>query len=100
MKLNINKCVFRGTSRKVLGFILGIRGIEIDPVKIKAIHDMSTLHTEMEVHGFLERLNYVRRSIAQLTVTCKLLFKLLRKDMTVVWNEDRQEAFDKIKRYS
>jgi len=35
--------------------------------------------------------------ISQLTSTCEPIFKLLCKNQTVEWNEDCQEAFDKIK---
>ena len=37
MKLNPAKCTFDVDSRKLLGFIVSRRGIEIDPAKIKAI---------------------------------------------------------------
>jgi len=47
----------------------------------------------------LGRLNYIARFISQLTSTCELIFKLLRKNQAIEWNEDCQEAFDKIKQY-
>ncbi|XP_050908549.1 uncharacterized protein LOC127122219 [Lathyrus oleraceus] len=34
-----------------------------------------------------------------MTTTCSPIFKLLRKDQAVVWNEDCQNAFDKIIEY-
>ncbi|XP_058005390.1 uncharacterized protein LOC131181358 [Hevea brasiliensis] len=37
--------------------------------------------------------------IARLTTTCEPIFKLLRKNQPVVWNEQCQEAFEKIKQY-
>jgi hypothetical protein len=60
---------------------------------------MSAPRTEKEVHGFLGRLNYIARFISHLTATCEPIFKLLRKDQAIEWNEDCQEAFDKIKEY-
>lgn len=35
--MNSKKCVFGVASGKLLGFIVSHRGIEIDPVKVKAI---------------------------------------------------------------
>lgn len=67
--------------------------------KIKVIHDMPALCTEREVRTFLERLNYMRRSIAQLTLTCEPLFKLLRKDTQWYGFDAFQEASDEIEQY-
>jgi len=58
---------------------------------------MSHPRTEKEVRGFLERLNYIARFISQLTAICEPIFRLLRKNQAMQWNEDCQEAFDKIK---
>jgi hypothetical protein len=55
--------------------------------------------TEKEVRSFLGHLNYIARFISQLTVTCEPIFRLLRKKNPGVWDNDCQEAFDKIKRY-
>ena len=37
LKLNPEKCTFRVTSGKLLGFVVNRRGIEVDPDKVKAI---------------------------------------------------------------
>ena len=37
LRLNPKKCTFGVTSRKLMGFIVSQRGIEVDPNKIKAI---------------------------------------------------------------
>ena len=60
---------------------------------------METPRTEKEVRGFLGRLNYIARFISHLTATCEPIFKLLKKDQSVKWNDDFQTAFDKIKEY-
>jgi len=99
LRLNPSKCTFRVRSGKLLGFIVSKRGIEVDPDKMCAILEMPHPCTEKEVRGFLGRLNYIARFIFQLTATCELIFKLLRKNQVVEWNEDCQIAFDKIKQY-
>ena len=71
----------------------------MDPDKVRAILEMPHPHTKKEVRGFLGRLNYIVRFISQLTATCEPIFKLLRKNQVVEWNEDCQIAFDKIKQY-
>ena len=42
-------------------------------------------------------MNYIVRFISQLTAICEPLFKLLRKNQSVRWNEDCQEVFGRIK---
>ena len=99
LRLNPAKCTFGVRSGKLLGFIVSQRGIEVDPDKVHAIREMPHPRTEKEVRGFLGRLNYIARFISQLTTTCELIFKLLRKNHVVEWNEDCQIAFNKIKQY-
>ncbi|KAK5844959.1 hypothetical protein PVK06_001106 [Gossypium arboreum] len=99
LKLNPAKCTFGATSGKLLGFIVSKRGIEVDPDKIKAIQELPPPRTQKEVRGFLGRLNYIARFIAQLTNQCDPIFRLLRKHNPGEWNEECQVAFDKIKQY-
>ncbi|KAA3458938.1 RNA-directed DNA polymerase (Reverse transcriptase), Ribonuclease H-like protein [Gossypium australe] len=99
LKLNPAKCTFGATSRKLLGFIVSEKGIEVDPDKIKAIEELPPPRTQKEVRGFLGRLNYIARFIAQLTNQCDPIFRLLRKHNPREWNEECQVAFDKIKQY-
>ncbi|XP_077249434.1 uncharacterized protein LOC143888974 [Tasmannia lanceolata] len=73
------------------------RGIEVDPQKIKAIQEMTPPKTEKQIRGFLGKVQYLRRFIAQLTTTCEPIFKLLKKNASKKWNEECQEAFEKIK---
>ena len=49
MKLNPGKCVFTLTSGKFLGFMVSQRGIEENPVKVKAIIEVKSPKTMKEV---------------------------------------------------
>ena len=97
--MNPKKCTFGVTSGKLLGFIVSQSGIEVDPEKIKAIVQMKPPRTEKEIQGFLGRIQYISRFIAPLTMTCEPIFRLLKKEVPTVWNEQCQEAFEKIKNY-
>ena len=65
----------------MLGFVVSCRGIELDPSKVKAIHELPPPRNKTEVMNLLGRLNYISRFIAQLTTTCEPTFKLLKKDI-------------------
>ena len=60
---------------------------------------MPSPRTEKEVRGFLGQLIYIARLISHLTATNESIFKLLKKDQVVKWNDNCQIAFDKIKEY-
>ena len=70
----------------------------MDPDKVKAILEMPEPRIEKQVQGFLGRLNYIARFISQLTATCEPLFRLLRKNQSIKWDDDYQVAFERIKR--
>ena len=53
LRLNLQKCTFGVTTRKLLGFLVSDRRIDVDPSKIKAILDMSPPKSEKEIRGFL-----------------------------------------------
>ncbi|KAK9042315.1 hypothetical protein V6N11_017392 [Hibiscus sabdariffa] len=98
LKLNPAKCTFGVTSGKLLGFIVSRRGIEIDPDKVRAIQKLPPPRTQKEVRGFLGRLNYISRFISQLTEKCDPVYRLLRKNDSGEWNNECQDALEKIKR--
>ena len=87
LRLNLKKCAFGVTSGKLLGFMVSQKGIEVNLEKIKAIVEMKPLRTEKEIRGFLGRIQNISRFIAQLTMTCEPIFRLLKKEVPTVWNE-------------
>jgi len=56
LRLNPQKCTFGVTTGKLLSFLVSDRGIEVDPLKIKAILDMPPPKSENETRGFLGQL--------------------------------------------
>ncbi|XP_074267088.1 putative mitochondrial protein AtMg00860 [Silene latifolia] len=97
MRLNPQKCAFGVTSGKLLGHIVSHRGIEVDPSKIKAIMEMPHPETEKEIRGFLGRVQYISHFVAKLTIICEPTFKKLKVGEHVMWDDQCQAAFDKIK---
>ena len=79
LRLNPKKYAFKVTFGKLLGFMVIQRGIEVDLDKIKAIVEMKPPRIEKEIQGFLGRIQYINKFIAQLTMTCEPIFRLLKK---------------------
>ncbi|KAG8498210.1 hypothetical protein CXB51_007439 [Gossypium anomalum] len=82
---------------KLLGFVVSEKGIEVDSDKVRAIQELPSPRTQKEVRGFLGRLNYIARFISQLTEKCDPIFRLLRKHNQGTWDEECQNAFEKVK---
>jgi hypothetical protein len=61
LKMNPMKCAFGVSSRKILGFIVTKRGIEVDPTKIKAIMDMPQPKNIHDLKSLQGHLAYIRR---------------------------------------
>ncbi|XP_070025887.1 uncharacterized protein [Nicotiana sylvestris] len=80
LKLNPAKCTFGVYAGKFLGFIVSRRGIELDPSEVKAIQEFPLPKNKNDVMSFLGRLNYIIWFIAQCTVICEPIFKMLKKD--------------------
>src|SRR6187397_2599242 len=99
MRLNPSKCAFGVTSGKLLGYVISCRGIEIDLTKIKAIMSMPPPKTEKQIRGFIGRLHYISRFISKLTMICEPIFKKLKKNVPIIWDDECQKAFEKIKAY-
>ena len=99
LRLNPNKCTFRVRSGNLLGFIISDKGIQVDPAKVKAIQEMPVPRTEKDVRVFLGRLNYIAKFISHMTATFEPIFKLLKIDQVVKWNEECHIAFERIKEY-
>uniref|UniRef100_A0A2N9FZ87 Uncharacterized protein n=1 Tax=Fagus sylvatica TaxID=28930 RepID=A0A2N9FZ87_FAGSY len=99
LRLNLNKCTFRVTAGRLLGHMVSSRGIEVDPIKIKAILEIPPPKTEKEIRGFLGRLQYISRFIARLTTTCEPIFKLLKKGESKEWTKNCQKVFEAVKEY-
>ena len=53
LKLNLAKCTFGATSKKLLGFIINRKGIEVDPNKIQAIQNFHHLILKKKFEDFL-----------------------------------------------
>ena len=97
-KLCINpwKCTFGVTAGKFLGFLVHQKGIDVDPLKVKAIVTMKPPTPVKELKSFIGKLSYIRRFILGLATTIAPFTPLLKKDMKFQWSNEHQLAFRKL----
>ena len=97
MKLNPNKCVFRVTAGKFLGFMVSHRGIEVNPEKIRAIMELAPSKTVKEVQSLNGKITALNRFISRATDKCLPFFCILKRSFE--WTEKCQQAFENLKLY-
>jgi hypothetical protein len=78
-KLNPDKCVFGVTSKKLLGFLVSLRGIEANPEKIKTIKAMWPPARIKDVQKLTGCLVVLSRFISRLAESALPFFMLLQK---------------------
>jgi hypothetical protein len=96
-KLNPTKCVFGVPSGPFLGFMVGHRGIEANPVKVDAIRKMAKLSNKkdaMKLTGMMASLGHF---ISKLDEKGLPFFTLLKKADKFVWDDEAQKAFEALK---
>ena len=97
MKLNPNKCAFRVTAGKFLGYTVSQRGIEVNPEKVQAIMELEPPRTVKEVQNLNEKIAALNRFVSRATDRCLLFFQTLRKSFE--WMDECQTAFNDLKTY-
>ena len=97
LKLNPNKCAFRVTAGKFLGFMVSQRGIEVNPEKIWAIMELEPLRTIKEVQSLNGKIVALNRFTSKATDKCLPFFRTLRKSFE--WMDECQKAFKDSKKY-
>ncbi|KAK4389728.1 Retrovirus-related Pol polyprotein from transposon [Sesamum angolense] len=99
LKLNPEKCAFGVSGGRFLVFMVTQRGIEANPVNIKAILDMRP-HTNInEVQRLTGRIAVLNRFISKSAEKVLPFFKTLRKVKNFEWTEECQQAFEELKAY-
>jgi hypothetical protein len=96
-KLNPTKCVFGVPSRLLLGFMVGHRGIEANPVKVDAIRNMSKPSCKKDIMKLTGMLAALGRFIGKLGEKGLPFFKLLKKPDKFVWDDEAKKAFEALK---
>jgi hypothetical protein len=91
-KLNSTKCIFGIPSRKLLGFIIGHRGIEANQEKITAITTMEAPVTIKDVQKLIGCMAALNRFISKLGERGLPFFMLRKRQDKFRWIEEADKA--------
>jgi hypothetical protein len=99
LKLNLEKCIFGVSKRKMLGYIISAEGIRTNPDKTKAIISMVEPSTKKEVQRLTRRTVALNRFTSKSAERNLPFFKALRGRDKVEWGLEQSEAFRQLKNY-
>ena len=97
LKLNKGKSKFRQQQVTYQGQIFSRHGMSADPEKAQAIHQLLPPSNLKELRQFTGMVNYLGHFLPNLSTALKPMTDLLKKDMSWVWNDSQQSAFEKVK---
>ena len=99
MKLNPLKCAFGVSAGKFLRFMVTQRGIEENPLQLKAIFQSSAPSSKKEIQQLTGQLSALGRFISRFTDRLKPFFTTLRGASWAEWDEECDRALVAIKQY-
>ena len=99
MKLNPLKCAFGVSADWFLGFMVTYRGIEANPVQLKAILESPAPSSRKGVQQLTSRLAALGWFISRFTDRLKPFFATLKGANQAGWNEECDQALVVIKHY-
>jgi hypothetical protein len=77
LKMNPLKCSFCVSAGKFLDLIIHEHDIEIDPKKVESIKKVNAPTCKKELQSFLDKVNYLRRFISNLSRKVKVFTPIL-----------------------
>ncbi len=98
LQVDIDKCEFFVHEIKYLDLIVDRDEIRMNSEKIETILQWATSQNLKQMQEFLEFCNFYRRFIRNFAKIMKSLIKLIRKDVSFIWNDVCRQAFELLKR--
>ena len=92
MKLNPLKCAFKVSAGKFLGFMVTQRGIDANPLQLKAILQSTAPSSKKEIQQLIGRLAALGHFISRFTDQLKPFFTTLREARWAEWDEECDRA--------
>ena len=97
LKLNRKKLKLRLTEVRYMGHVLTSKGLQADPMKIKAVIDMPKPQDKKGVERLLGTVQYLSRFLPKLSDVAKPLRQLTEKEVVFTWQQQQEEALNTIK---
>jgi hypothetical protein len=98
LSLNPKNSLFAMNKGKLLGHIVSVEGVRIDPRMVETIQSLSLPGSKKDVHSFLGKSNFLRRFVSNFVELIKNITTMLRKGNEIKWIVESHNSFDRIKK--
>ncbi|XP_047258242.1 uncharacterized mitochondrial protein AtMg00860-like [Capsicum annuum] len=95
--VNLEKCSFGVNEVVFLGFVVSLRGVEVDESKIDATKNWPTPQTIREVRNFHRLASFYRKFVKRFSTIAAPLTTVIQKDQPFKWDEEQAKAFETLK---
>ncbi len=96
--LKPEKCIFKVPEIEYLGLVIGGGRVRMDRVKVQGVDGWERPKNLKELRGWMGFINFYRRFIEGFSKIARVLNELTKKGVQWEWTEEREEAFQKLKR--
>ena len=83
---------------KILGHIISMYGIKIDPDRVKSILNVEIPINKREIQSFIGQVNFLRRFIPSFAQILRNVTNMLRKYCEIKWTIEGKKSFNDIKK--
>jgi len=97
ISLNLKKCIFCAPFGILLGHIVCIQGLMVDPAKIAIVVNLPAPNSVKQLRTVLGHTGYYRNFIKGYAKITAPMEKLLKKDVKFLWNKECQQSLDTLK---
>jgi len=96
--LKPKKCTFEAPEIEYLGLVIGGGRVHMDRVKVQGVDKWQRPKTLKELQGWMGFINFYQRFIKGFSKITRVLNKLTKKGVQWEWMEEREEAFQTLKK--
>jgi len=96
--LKPEKCMFEAREIEYLGLVIGGGKVRMDRVKVQGVDGWKRPKNLKELRGWMGFINFYRRFIKGFSKIARVLNELTKKDVPWEWTDEREEAFQTLKR--
>jgi hypothetical protein len=98
--LNPQKSHFSLKKGKLLGHIISVEGVKIDPARVEAIQRLSIPRSKKDIQSLLGKINFFRRFIPNFAELVKHITSMLKKGSEIKWTDNARSSFQDINKLS
>jgi hypothetical protein len=99
ISINPKKSHFSMPEGNLLGHIISVGGIKIDPKRVCSIQQIEIPRNKKDVQYFIGKINFLRRFVPNFAELLNPITNMLKKYVVIKWSLEENLSFQTIKQY-